>query len=1177
MAVSPKKFRVSRNKLSSFSNTDKRKRAVLSHKNWLQSSACFLLTSCFLIGASGNALAQTTSTGALYYANSGNGDHSGSLAMLDWRSSSLNSNTVVDGDVVNFPLVGCAVGNLQVTFSNVLDTSGTGTATVPGQAFRISDMATWGGAAIYQGYNGAGNGEAIYVDAISGWGFTMNWSLTVNGVTRSPDVFFLDAESTNGGGERLNATTTGDPWTVIEHVNGNNYVVNGLGTQTVEHIKTEGPSHAPLLVSMDTSQTTIYVEGYQAPAFGILLPCDYSDAPSNYPAAGHTIRNEPIPGSLGLRLHSQHPYIGSTVDSEPAVLNSTNADGDDNGTDGDDEDGVTIPSLQIGRLDTINVDVVQASSGDGFLQAWIDWNSDGDFADTVGGVSERIATDLQFTGGTSGTISIPVTPPNSYDLSANTFSRFRWAKTPGLDTSTPASDGEVEDHPVAIAFPTLTVEKTVASGTASDTDWTLTVTDGVITNAGIEGSDPVTSAAMLPGTYTLSESGPSGYAQTDLSCVDAGGNSVALAGTNSNEITIDFGDNLTCTFTNDFVPFDYSDAPTTGTSYGDASHTIVSGIQLGAAVTAEASAYDSPNADGDDDDDGVNSFQPLVTGYTEYAILPSDLTASGSGNLYAWVDFNGDGSFGATEFASTTVTGGSLDDALNFSGFGSTTASGSTIGRLRYTTDTLTAADYATAANDGEVEDYAITVSPAAPPVTNSAIPSCSFNYTQGTFTNGSRSPNLRVGDSQLHSNFAVYNGVSLDARVTFLSSTNPNTEVSGGNFSGGLFSRAQFSGGNNGTFRVDYYLAGSNTPASFSTLYRFGDVDTGERISVLNSDVNGYTLLGSSTTLTTSNDGTFLNIDGSVDSNSYIGSGGSAEDLTFLLLVQNRSSVTYRLTGSGFGFQNSSFDCDFSDAPISTTSYGDPSHPIVPNFYLGGGVTDDVSGYDDVNAAGDNDDGVSLPLFTQSVTASIPVTVTGANGYLQGWIDWDEDGAFTGANEQIATNVQDGGAGDVDGLADGTITLNVPVPVTVDSGQTFARFRWSRAQNLNSSENAEDGEVEDYQLTIAIAADFSITKTNTPGVNGEVDQTDDTLTSGQTTTYTLVATNNGPSTVTGAVVTDTPTTGLTCTGTDAVTLAGDGVPTGSFTIADLTGGGITLGTLTDGQSTTLTYSCEVN
>lgn len=107
--------------------------------------------------------------------------------------------------------------------------------------------------------------------------------------------------------------------------------------------------------------------------------------------------------------------------------------------------------------------------------------------------------------------------------------------------------------------------------------------------------------------------------------------------------------------------------------------------------------------------------------------------------------------------------------------------------------------------------------------------------------------------------------------------------------------------------------------------------------------------------------------------------------------------------------------------------------------------------------------------------------------------------------------------------------------------------------------------------------ADLAITKTNTPGVNGDVDQASDTVTSGSTTTYTLVVTNNGPDSVTGAVVTDTPTSGLTCPASNAVAITGDGVPAGSFTVGDLTGSEITFGTLANGEATELTFSCTVN
>lgn len=108
-------------------------------------------------------------------------------------------------------------------------------------------------------------------------------------------------------------------------------------------------------------------------------------------------------------------------------------------------------------------------------------------------------------------------------------------------------------------------------------------------------------------------------------------------------------------------------------------------------------------------------------------------------------------------------------------------------------------------------------------------------------------------------------------------------------------------------------------------------------------------------------------------------------------------------------------------------------------------------------------------------------------------------------------------------------------------------------------------------------STDLSITKTNTPAA-GPLDQAGDTVNTAQTTTYTLVATNNGATPITGAVVRDAPTAGITCAPGNPVTITGDGVPPGSFTVADLTGAtGIVLATLAAGQSATLSFSCQVN
>jgi uncharacterized repeat protein (TIGR01451 family) len=76
---------------------------------------------------------------------------------------------------------------------------------------------------------------------------------------------------------------------------------------------------------------------------------------------------------------------------------------------------------------------------------------------------------------------------------------------------------------------------------------------------------------------------------------------------------------------------------------------------------------------------------------------------------------------------------------------------------------------------------------------------------------------------------------------------------------------------------------------------------------------------------------------------------------------------------------------------------------------------------------------------------------------------------------------------------------------------------------------------------------------------------------------YSILITNTGPVAVTGAVVTDTADNGRNCPRSNAVTITGNGVPEGSFKIANLVNPGIALGTLQPGQSATLTYSCQVN
>lgn len=106
-------------------------------------------------------------------------------------------------------------------------------------------------------------------------------------------------------------------------------------------------------------------------------------------------------------------------------------------------------------------------------------------------------------------------------------------------------------------------------------------------------------------------------------------------------------------------------------------------------------------------------------------------------------------------------------------------------------------------------------------------------------------------------------------------------------------------------------------------------------------------------------------------------------------------------------------------------------------------------------------------------------------------------------------------------------------------------------------------------------SADLTITKTNTPGANGEVDQSDDTVTSGSATTYTLVVGNKGPSPANNAVARDTPGAGLSdCVATCTSTTGGAVCPAAPADL--LTAAGVRIAVLPANSSVTFAVTCNV-
>lgn len=156
---------------------------------------------------------------------------------------------------------------------------------------------------------------------------------------------------------------------------------------------------------------------------------DFGDASSRYPV---TLAQD------GARHTSGSLFLGSAVDAEPDGQQTDDATGDDR-----DEDGVVVVASVVAIGDSITrSSVAVTSSGIGKLDAWIDWNQDGDWSDA----GEQI---LRSQGVIPGTNLLSFIVPAGA-RPGDTAARFRLSSAGGLTPTGAAPDGEVEDYFVMV-------------------------------------------------------------------------------------------------------------------------------------------------------------------------------------------------------------------------------------------------------------------------------------------------------------------------------------------------------------------------------------------------------------------------------------------------------------------------------------------------------------------------------------------------------------------------------------------------------------------------------------------------------------------------------------------------------------------------------------------------------
>lgn len=366
------------------------------------------------------------------------------------------------------------------------------------------------------------------------------------------------------------------------------------------------------------------------------------------------------------------------------------------------------------------------------------------------------------------------------------------------------------------------------------------------------------------------------------------------------------------------------------------------------------------------------------------------------------------------------------------------------------------------------------------------------------------------------------------------LASVYQNVEQTPTGFVRNATATAQVTTGTPGNFNL--------APAAYDAGQAPDEADDGKLVMAASSTTQGFATPAGHTSLTGSlvtgnSGGTYDTPNGDINNEPNGMSGGAfyrnggATPGSLYTVTSSAAAATLVYGGTNTSFLLESDNADVTDAPVS---YGNATHTIA-GIRLGASVDADSGLLNNANATGDDvnntddEDGVTLtPLLPTGETTIVPVSIQNASGFLNVWFDWNADGDFADAGEQMITN---------QAVAAGTVNLNIAVPVTAIIGPTFARFRVctnnTALDNCSTPRGTvQSGEVEDYQFTVS--RKLFLRKTTIGGVGGafgfaltNTAQTTGTVTTSAVNTPTVVD-GNTASTATLAYTIVAPTTAVT-------------------------------------------------
>jgi len=402
------------------------------------------------------------------------------------------------------------------------------------------------------------------------------------------------------------------------------------------------------------------------------------------------------------------------LDGQP----NSSATGDD--SDGyDDENGVEFLNPLIPGQ-SVNIQIT--AGVDGYLNAWIDFNNDGDFND----IDENIANDLQLNTGTNQLLIDEV----PYGTTGPVKSRFRFTSGTGEATSPygVAPNGEVEDYSLSsigdyvwediyngkqnsfeyglndvvvflldASFNPIAITSTQNHPTTGERGW--------YEFPGLNSGEYYLQFNLLGGYYfTIKDAGSDDTIDSDAD--ESTGLTDMITVSNGETInTIDAGMRQTNNI-------DFGDLPEVYQTYmaNDGPGHVIDGITYlgGNAPDAEINGQPSSTATGDDidganDEDGVTFLHPLHPGSSADIEVVS---SSGTAYLNAWIDFNNNSDFSDIgEQVADDVPLNIGTNAINLSSVPGN-ATGPMYSRFRVSTEQ--GLYWNGGAPDGEVEDYVI-------------------------------------------------------------------------------------------------------------------------------------------------------------------------------------------------------------------------------------------------------------------------------------------------------------------------------------------------------------------------------------------------------------------------------------------------------------------------------------